>query len=161
MSQGSFKGANFGYWSGSEDEETADSPGGYFSVFLAGATLLIGDLVYLSAAHTVNKSVTQTLYTAGIGVVIGGDGVYMQVLQDDTSIGFTAGLVNQRVIVGVVGKFKVLSDSAITLGAVVTGGTVTAGRAKTDVTAQRLMATALETASGAAEKILALFTGIH
>jgi hypothetical protein len=157
----SLKGSNFVYWSGSEDEETADSPGGHFIVMLAGATLLVGDMVYLSAAHTVNKSTTATLYPAGVGVVIGGENTYMQVAQEDNYVGLSACDNTERVLVGILGKFKVIAGAAITLGNTLSGGTVVAGRAGVDATAGRMMAMAMETTAVVGAPILALFTGIH
>lgn len=167
---GSKRPTNFTYIQ-SQDEANlvdGDTPGGVVLAYKAGAALNVGDIVYLSAAHTVNKSADVADYVAVAGVVVGGAKTNYEVVQDDQDIGEQAAATGELVLVGVLGKFKVVSDDAITLGNKLTSGGTTAGRAAvgtitTDLAAGQsgsLVGMALEDAAGAAEKILA-FINIH
>lgn len=139
--------------------------GGHTRLFSAGATLNVGDVVYLSAANTVNKSATAGTVLGKVqGVVVGGYRTDMRALTRKLDIGTQAALVNEAVIVLWAGKYWVVSDAAITAGDLLTAGTATAGRAKTgtvttDVAAGdtgRLIGNALEAAGGAAVTIMAV-----
>lgn len=82
---------------------------------LAAGTLLIGDVVYVSAADTVAKSTTNANYAGFAGVVVGGasystDG---SVCSDTTLVGTTAATVGQFVIVQIDGIAYIKSDGAI------------------------------------------------
>lgn len=142
------------------------SVGGMCRIFKAGATLNVGDTVYMSAANTVNKSATAGTVLGKVqGVVVGGFRTDMRAMTRKLDVGTQAALVNEPVIVLWSGKFWVVSDAAISAGDILTTGTVTAGRAKTgtvttDLAAGdtgRILGNALELAGGAAVTIMAVF----
>lgn len=154
----------------SEDNgESVGQIGGSVVSLLAGASLFIGDIVYISALDTVNKTLVAATQLATVGVVVGGDGTNMSVMQDDALIGVTvAATVGQKVLVAVIGIVKVLSDAAITLGNKVAPATATtAGRAKTGLATTdlvagdsgRLIGTALNTVAGAGLVVRVLLNG--
>lgn len=91
--------------------------GGRTVKFLAGATLLIGDVVYISAANTVNKSTTNADYAAFAGVVVGGQSIDNtgngMAISEAGDIGKTAAIATQWVIVQIDGIARVKSDGAI------------------------------------------------
>ncbi len=89
--------------------------GGKVVKLLAAGTLLIGDVVYLSAADTVAKSTTQANYATYLGVVVGGYSYDVNgcVTTDADDVGVTAALVGEWVIVQVDGIARVKSDGAI------------------------------------------------
>lgn len=163
---GSKRPTNLSFFQSQDDANLVDgdTPGGYVAVFKGEAALNIGDIVFLSAAHTVNKSDDVADYVAVIGVVVGGYATNMEVLQDDIDVGEAACAAGEPVLVGVLGKFKVVSDEALTLGNKITSGGTTAGRAAvaditTDLVAGNsgsIVGTVLETTTGAAEVVLAL-----
>lgn len=157
--------SNFPWVVDAEEDLGTDVPGGIVQRYKAAAALNIGDVVFLSAAFTVNKSVTEADYNAGIGVVVGGKQSGMQVLQRDGDVGTpAASAANEEVLVCVCGKAKVVAGAAIAAGNKITGSTVVAGRVAvgtitTDLAAGdtgRLLGMALEAAAGAGEKILAM-----
>jgi hypothetical protein len=164
---GSRRATNLPWLTGDEDPDNlvdGDSPGGIIHKFKAGAALNIGDIVYLSAAHTVNKSADVADYDAVIGVVVGGKTTNYEVLQDDIDVGVQAAAANEVVLVCTHGKAKVVADDAITLGDKLTSGGTTAGAAAvgaitTDLAAGQsgsLVGTALETAAAGGDIILCL-----
>ncbi len=151
---GSRKPTNLPWLTGYELDGLVDTAGGYCMPFTAGTTLFVGDVVFQSAAHTVNKSAVAADYTTGtIGVVVGGQALNREVFQSDMDVGEVAGTVGQTVMVCILGKCKVVSDAAITQGAILSGGVTTAGRALTTA-GGRLKA--MEAAAGAGVKILVL-----
>lgn len=109
---------NLPYLTGAIDDRATAPIGGYTKRFLAGATLLIGDVVYLSAADTVNKSTTNANYAAFIGVVVGGDSYSTDgyVATETTLVGQTAALTDEQVIVQTDGIALIKSDGAILAG---------------------------------------------
>lgn len=135
-----------------------DTAGGFCIPMTAGATLKVGDLVYHSAAHTVNKSTTAGDYsTKFAGVVVGGASLYDSIMQGDIDVGETAATVGQEVLVCVLGKCKIVSGAAIVAGASLSGDTGVAGKALT-TTAGRVLA--LEAAAAADVKILGLVSAL-
>lgn len=154
---------NFTWVSAEEADLGADTPGGLVRRYLSAGTLLVGDVVFLSAALTANKSAVEADYNKHLGVVVGGTQTGMEILQDDIDIGVNAALIGQEVWVCYAGKAKVVTGAAVTLGDKITGSTVTAGRVATasittDLAAGdtgRLLGMALETAGGAGIIILA------
>ena len=164
---GSYEVTNFGWFGGSETDfvgGSPDAPGGLATVFTAEAALNIGDNVYLSAAHSVNKSTTQSLYQGVVGIVIGGTATGMKVMQDDNMIGLAAAAAGELVIVCIQGKCKGVADGAITLGTPVTADNTTAGRLETATLTTEAAAgdtglitgVALETTTTAGNKFLVL-----
>lgn len=90
------------------------SVGGQVKKFLAAGTLLIGDVVYISAAETVAKSTTNADYAAYAGVVVGGASFGKDIANSDsTMVGQTAALVGEEVYVQIDGIAYVKSDGAI------------------------------------------------
>lgn len=107
--------------------------GGIVVPFTAAATLLIGDLVYLSAADNVNKTTTLATFAASaVGVVVGGKATGNKVLQEASFVGTTAALATELVLVAVAGIVYVQATAAI--GAV--GAKVTTDNASTPVAGQ-------------------------
>jgi hypothetical protein len=95
--------------------------GGIVIRVLAGATLLLGDVVYYSAADTVNKSATNANYAGFAGVVVGGQTYDPAgtVMDTSTEVGGTAATVGQWVLVQINGIAFIKSDGAILAGSLV------------------------------------------
>ena len=146
---------------GSENVTDLEAVGGEVNAFLAAGTLLVGDVVYISAANTVAKSATVGDYVSYAGVVVGGKQTFGHVGTLAADVGDTAALVGELVLVQNTGKAWVTSDAAITVGARVSQGAVTAGRVD-DVagaaTTSQTCGIALQAATGAAEVIQILIT---
>ena len=89
--------------------------GGNVRKFTAGAALLIGDVVYLSAADTVNKSAVAADYEKFIGVVVGGKTAAANgsVTDVEAEIGLAAAAAGEWVLVQIDGIARVKSDGAI------------------------------------------------
>lgn len=107
--------------------------GGIILKLKAGATLLIGDAVYISAAFTVNKSTSSANGLLRCGVVVGGvqravESTTLEVRQKVADVGTTAALVNQDVLVCINGICLVKADGAITAGTQIKPSTSTAGQ---------------------------------
>lgn len=96
--------------------------GGQVKRFLAGATLLLGDVVYINATeNTAEKSVTNADYAKFLGVVVGGrtfspDGA---ICADSTLVGQTAAASGEFVMVQIDGIAYIKSDGAILAGSTV------------------------------------------
>ncbi len=113
------------------DDLNTIGPSGDVIPLAAAATLLVGDLVYLSAARTVNKSTTLANHDKIIGVVIGGDSIGTNaILPDSSMVGTTAATVGQTVHVLVKGIAYVKVAAAIAAGVAIVADTTTAGRVK-------------------------------
>lgn len=154
---GDFQPSLFGYIYLGEQENDGDTPGGLVLAFLAGAALNIGDAVFVSAAHTVNKSNVAANYQKFAGIVVGGQAVDFRVLQEDGHVGLAAAAIGQIVLVGYFGKFKVVADAAIVVAAQLQQGAVTAGRVDDPAAVGgQVLGVALEAAAAAGDKILAL-----
>lgn len=154
---GDHRPTNFPYlWESVSDNETPLRPGGQCLVGLSATTLLVGDVVYLSAADSFNKSVTVGNYTGLKGIVVGGEQTYMRISQNDALIGSQiAAKLNERVIVMYEGIAKTLSDAAIAaLNTKLTAGGTTAGRiGSTGAAAGNYVGVNLDTAGAAAVPI--------
>lgn len=116
------------------NDQTAGDLGGDVLALTAGATLNIGDIVYISGSSTVNKSTTTSNRPLAIGVVVGGALTNDEPAMEDYSAtaiaaGVPAANVNQRVYVCVRGIVYVVADGAISVGAQITASASTAGRA--------------------------------
>jgi len=118
---------NFGH-----DRQIADAVGGQVQAFTAGATLLIGDVVYMGAAAKVLKSTTASDYKAFIGVVVGGDSFNKEgqvaIPGDVNTLGATAAVDTGLVYVQTTGIANCITAAALTIGAQVVPSGVTAGR---------------------------------
>lgn len=166
MGKGSYGPTNHTWLFGSEESfDTADSPGGYVTAFKGAQALNIGDVVYVSAAFTVDKSTTQTNYNSFAGVVVGGKSTGMKVMQDDAAVGTPASAAaNELVLVCVRGKAKCVADGIIAAGATIQPDGATAGRVESVApsTVAHLLqrvGVALETTANAGDKFLALIQG--
>lgn len=133
--------------------------GGEVKMFTSAAALNIGDLVYFSAADTVNKSAVAA--TTGIpfaGVVVGGESTNDFIAEDAQLAGAavvaaTSG-AGKRTLVQVSGIAWVTSDAAaIAAGLAVTEGTGTAGRVSvTGATAGQIVGTTVTASAAGATK---------
>lgn len=108
--------------------------GGVVEIFLAGGSLSTGDIVFFSAANTVNKSATVADYAAMAGVVVGGQRTNDRII---SSVGVAAATVGQRVLVQVSGIATVVAGGTVTVGTHLTviPDTGTAGRVAAGTTA--------------------------
>lgn len=142
-------------------DEVALGPatGGQVLPFTAGATLLVGDVVYLTTTNTVNKTnVIATVGTGFVGVVVGGaafasDGsVQSDDVNQTTLVGQTAATVGQRVLVQISGVANVVAGAAVVAGVALTSDTTTSGRVLTNAagTFGQLLGNAVTAAAGAA-----------
>ena len=130
--------------------------GGECLVTTAAGTLLVGDVVYWSAANTVAKSATAADYAAFVGVVVGGAQTANLPTTALADVGTNAALVGESVIVQLRGIVTVIAAAAISLGTrlqVVT----TAGRVDDAVfVAGQTVGIALEAATNPGDKIAML-----
>ncbi len=141
-------------------DATADNlgVGGDVLQFIAAAALNIGDVVYLSAANTVNKSNTPANYQKFVGVVVGGKATYNQIGTLSTDVGNAAAAANEDVLVQFNGKCWAVADAAVAAGGLITQGATTAGRVDDSASATQgqIIGMALQAATNAADKILIL-----
>lgn len=105
-------------------------PGGEVIQFTASGTLLVGDLVYFSAASTVAKSNNTANHTKIAGVVVGGQSTDGAIIDEETYVGITAATDGQTVLVLVRGLAYVKGAAAIAAGLPLVADTTTAGRVK-------------------------------
>lgn len=141
------------------DRLIAAEVGGQVQSFTAGATLLIGDAVYLNSSAKAVKSTTATLYTAFIGFVVGGTSFNKEgqcaIPGDVNTLAATAALADEVVLVQVSGIANAIVASGLTIGAQVVPSGVTAGRVVgAGATAAAVLGVAVSAgASGVAAKI--------
>lgn len=135
MIGGSFFPSNPQWTTFAEDSSDPTSPGGVAFLYLASVALLIGDYVYIDATNSVNKGTTDTLYVAGIGLVVGGDAVGFNIIQERSHIGIAAAAAGQRVWVCTMGAAYGIAEAAFAVGVPVGPGAITAGRVDDGVTA--------------------------
>lgn len=138
--------------------------GGRCEVFSAGAALNIGDVVYLSAANTVNKSATlATNLGKVVGVVVGGYKTGMQAISRKLDVGVQAAATDEPVLVQVTGKCWVVAGDTISAGDIIIPSDTTAGRVETGTittdaaagNSGNILGNALEAAGAAATVIMA------
>lgn len=121
----------------------------------AGGTLNVGDVVYWSAAGTVNKSTTSANYAAFAGVVVAGPGTSNLFTADDVTnvVGTQAATVGQDVYVQINGIATVQTAAAVAVNAILQVAT-TAGQVDDPaVVAGQCVGIALAVAAGASVKI--------
>lgn len=95
------------------DTAAGGQPGGQVRIFKNGVdTLIVGDVVYLSANNTVRKSTTLASYNTIMGVVVGGTKTSMRGLVSAPAATDTAALASQQVIVLSEGRAYVRIDAA-------------------------------------------------
>ncbi len=121
--------------------------GGVIERFTAGATLLTGDVVFISAVNTVNKSGTAANYAALAGVVVGGQATVGNVVETP---GVTAATVGQSVLVQVSGVANVVAGGTVTVGTHLSViGDSTAGRVIAGTTAGVIIGTPISNGAAA------------
>jgi hypothetical protein len=143
---------------GSSDENQSNAVGGVVHIFTvaAGATLLVGDAVYLSGVGTVNKSTTATNYVGFVGFVVAGDANGRNF---SSPVGTTAATEGQKVLVQISGVARgIVGASGFTAGtdfnAVPSGAT--AGRIIPGTTAGQRLGVVLSTQATAGAEVLIL-----
>lgn len=128
--------------------------GGLCRIYTAAAQLLVGDVVYLSAAGTVNKTAVTGTQVATIGVVVGGTATRMECIDDAAEVGQVASAAGDQVIVCHDGTAWMIADGAIAAGVSIRAGTTTAGRTMatalgTGADQGKVVGKSLEAAAGA------------
>lgn len=120
---------NLPYTSNQLTDTEIASVGGNVRKFTAEATLLIGDVVYISAAKSVNKAAANANYATFAGVVVGGKTFsdLGAVATDDAEVGATAAAADEWVLVQITGIAFIKSNGAILAGSRVIPDTVVAG----------------------------------
>lgn len=142
--------------------EDENSPGGDVILALAGATLLCGDVVFISDGNTVNKSVTASDYNSKCGIVLAGKtnwaGGENFAPNNSDLVGSQAALVGERVLVCVAGLAYGIAAAAITAPAELEPSGAVAGRLVTDASpsAESIVARAWGDASDAGDPVLVL-----
>src|SRR5690606_17057358 len=86
---------------------------------LAGAALVIGDAVFVSAANTVNKSGTAANYLGFAGIVVGGTKTGGSAFIGSDAIGKPAAASGEVVLVQISGSAWVLASAVVAAGAYV------------------------------------------
>ena len=128
--------------------------GGRCQPYTAGAALLIGDAVIISAAQTVNKDTTTGNHFKRIGLVVGGKALFNDVSTDTLDVGDPAAAINDMVFVATEGVTYGIADAtAILVGSPVAPSTTTAGRlrlATTAADAGKIIGIALDANGGVA-----------
>lgn len=163
--KGSFSATSFSFFQPAQDSEVLASPGGTGYLANAGATLLIGDVVYHSTTGvTVNKSTTQSLYTGAFaGVVVGGGSVIdgpRYIFGDPAAYGvMTAATVGQQVLVQNTGVVLMVAGAAITANTNVMPSGATAGRVITATGVLPILGRALDAATTNGDVIRVLLAG--
>jgi hypothetical protein len=100
--------------------------------YVAGGTLLIGDVVLINDAGRIVKSATAADYFGCVGIVVGGTKTYGRILQNDLDISEEAAIDGDDVIVAWGGIVKVVADvNGIDTGDVAVPSTDTAGLVNT------------------------------
>jgi ribosomal protein L21E len=146
---------------GQRDSAIPGGVGGTNVILKAGATLLTGDVVYLSADNTVNKSTTAGDYRAFAGVVVGGQSygntIHDPLLNQTSHVGITAAASGEWVTVQVDGIAYVTAGvGGLAAGNACYPSGATAGRTVTTThTAQQCLGVCVEAgAAGAQAKML-------
>lgn len=135
------------------------SPGGLIYVFTAAATLLTGDVVYISAANTVAKSATAANLAGFAGVVVGGRATGYRPITESGRTGITAALVGQEVFVQRSGIVRVVADGVVTVGTTFSViGATTSGRVIAGITAGLMVGVPIGSAAGAGSEFLMLIS---
>lgn len=121
--------------------------------FKAGSDLDVGDVVYLSDVDEVDKSTTAGDYATIVGIVVGGDATYGNIVQADEDIGTLAAKDGEWVIVACWGVVKTFADDAIAAVGPVAAGTTTAGHAKPLDSSEYPLGIAMDIAGSAGDLI--------
>lgn len=160
----SYHPTNFRYIAHQENDNEVSSLGGDVHRFTAAGNLNVGDVVFLSAANTVQKSAVAADHDQVAGVVVGGTRTNLDVVTDLAAVATVqAAQVNEVVLVQVNGITRVVSGAAITIGQPLKPDTGTAGRAIAAVLGAgadqgKVFGRAVEIAGGAAVTIKVLLS---
>lgn len=143
-------------WGANPDE--LSGVGGPTIEIAAGAALKIGDVAYISAASTVNKSATAANGAFFAGVVVGGGsdfGASSEALGFDRANVGLSGIVpsGKAAMLQIAGIAYVVAGDAILAGASVGFDTGTAGRVLTNTTSKQIIGIALTAAAAAGDII--------
>jgi hypothetical protein len=113
------------------DTLTGGAVGGEVRIYQNGVdTLIVGDVVYLSAQNKVRKSSTLANYNTIVGVVVGGSKTNMLAISSSPAATDTAALANGKAIVLSRGRAYVRVDAAVALspGALIQPSVTVAGK---------------------------------
>lgn len=145
------------------EDAGAFATGGTATIYTAGATLLIGDAVFVSAAFTVNKSVVAGDRLKRAGIVVGGisrsvESGTLEALQNILDLGDQAAVVNDPVLVCTDGICYAVADGVIAAGTLVTLSAATAGRVTASASAavtdaEAVLGQAIDAAAANGDKI--------
>lgn len=160
MYEGSWGSTNLPFLRNSISDDAPPLPGGQVVRLIAGASLNVGDAVYLSAAGTVNKSTTAANYQTAIGIVVGGRQTYAAlgdqgIITATGQVGTLAANINEYVLVCFSGIILAVGGAAIAAGLKVTGDATTAGRISvTGATAGQILGFTMTACGGAGQTCL-------
>jgi hypothetical protein len=135
------------------DKESVSGVGGQVKVFTGSGTLLVGDVVYFSAANTVAKVAVTATYVSFAGVVVGGRSTRMQALLHSDDLGATAALTGEEVLVQVDGIANVTISAAVVITNSLVASAATAGRVTPGTTANQVLGTPITTGTTNGDKI--------
>ena len=141
------------------DDLSTCRPGGQVILCKAAATLLTGDVVFFSAADTVNKSTTSANYVAFAGVVVGGTRIppLGEIIDDRLNQANTTGIqaaqANEFVYVQISGIARVVCAAAVAFGAALQVVTTSGQVDDPAAVAGQIVGTALDVGAGAASVI--------
>lgn len=121
--------------------------------------LLVGDIVFMLSNGRAQKTTNPVNYNILLGIVVGGDRTFGNILQDDLDIGTPAALLLERVLVAWGGIVKGVADAAISAGDIIAAGVTTAGRVRTAVTGDFPVGNTLDDASNPGD-IVRIFLSI-
>ena len=142
------------------DPDAQAGAGGPTVALIAGAALKHGDVVYVSAARTVNKAAVAANGAKFAGVVVGGGSDFGadQAEFETRFVGLAATAANKTAVVQVIGIANVVAGDAIVAGAQLGFDTTTAGRVLTNTTAGQIIGIALTAAAAAGNTIQMLIS---
>lgn len=148
----------FGFikFSRTREDKLSASVGGTVHTMTAGANLNLGDVVFVSADKTVNKSAVSASYAGFFGVVVGGRATGFRVIILPNTTGLPAALSGQEVLVQASGNARVVAEGVITAGttlSVISTGT-TAGKVIAGTTAGQMLGVPLTSAISGGEFIM-------
>jgi hypothetical protein len=145
------------------EDKGAFAIGGACFILTAGATLLVGDAVFMSAAFTVNKGTAAGNRVLAVGIVAGGvprtqESATLEVIERLNDVGLQAGILNDPVVVMCNGFCYAVADGVIAVGAKITlstgtAGQVTAAPSAAVADAEGVIGYAVDAAGAAGDKI--------
>ncbi len=120
-----------------QDDYAVDDVGGTVIQLEAATALLLGDYVYMTSSGEAAKNTTDTLYVAGLGIVVGGEAFFDMIIQDAALIaaGTAVAADGERVLVCIAGICLGYAEATVVLGAQLGPDATTAGRVNDGATA--------------------------